>query len=234
MKTKGSVLTKEERDVLILAAIRPNGTQLSNSEIAERIGVPVNRVKTIIHRSCLKLKARNRNEALVFAILKKGEINLNDVFPLDELAEIFSSLGPEALRWIAHLVRQELESGHLPRKDESITQPYRRQSSLLTPRERDVLILISRGLTNKDIADRLCMSTSAVRTFLYRACAKLGTSRRADAVVWAIKQGEISSGDISSLNELVKVLAPLGVESIEKMAHLLNQKNEHPTATVDS
>ena len=223
MKTKSTVLTKEERDILILGTIHPRGKHLSNSEIGQRLGISVSRVKNLIHHACVKLEAHNRIEAIFFA-MKRGEISLNEVYSLDEIAEILSSLSPDMLRRIAHLVRQELEHGHLPRKDEQIILTDRRQDTTLTERERDVLILAGRGLTNMEIADRLYISISAVRTFLNRACTKLGARKRADAVVLALKQREISVGEITSLNEVVQGLAPLGAESVEKMAQLRNQK----------
>jgi DNA-binding CsgD family transcriptional regulator len=223
MKTKSTVLTREERDILILGTINPRGEHLSNIEIGQRLGISVSRVKTLIHQACVKLEAHNRIEAIFFA-MRQGEISINEVYSLDELAEILSSLSPDMLRMIAHLVRQELEHGHLPGKDAQIICTDRRQDTTLTKRERDVLILAGRGLTNIEIADRLYISIGAVRTFLNRACTKLGARKRSDAVVLALKQRELSVGEILSLNEVVQGLAPLGAETIEKMAQLLNQK----------
>jgi len=223
MKTKSTLLTKEERDTLILGTIHPRGKHLSNSQIAQRLGISVSRVKNLIHQACLKLEAHNRIEAIFFA-MKRGEISLNEVYSLDEIAEILSSLSPDMLRRIAHLVRQELEHGYLPGNDEQIMCTDRRQDTTLTKRERDVLILAGRGLTNREIADKLYITPSAVRTFLNRACTKLGARKRADAVVLALKQREISVGEITSLNEVVQGLAPVGAESLEKMAQLRNQK----------
>lgn len=229
MKTKRTVLTREERDILILGTINPCGKHLSNSEIGQRLGISVSRVKNLIHQACVKLGAHNRNEA-IFIAMRRGELSLNEVYSLDELAEILNSLSPDMLRRIAYLVRQELEHGHLPGKDEQITCTDRRQDTTLTKRERDVLILAARGLTNKEIADRLYISISAVRTFLNRAFTKLGACKRADAVVLALKQREISVDEISSFNELLQFLAPLGTDSVEKMAQLLNQKlGQEPT-----
>ena len=231
MKTKSTVLTREERDILILGTINPRGEHLSNIEIGQRLGISVSRVKTLIHQACVKLEAHNRIEAIFFA-MRRGEISLNEVYSLDELAEILSSLSPDMLRRIAHLVRQELEHGHLPGKDEQIICTDRRQDTTLTKRERDVLILAGRGLTNIEIADRLYISIGAVRTFLSRACTKLGARKRSDAVVSALKQREISVGEILSLNEVVQGLAPLGAESVEEMAQLLNQKlGQEPVPT---
>ena len=230
MKTKSTVLTREERDILILAAL--HGQHLSNTDIARSLGISVSRVKTLIHQACVKLEAHNKNEAIFVAIMKRGEISPTEFYSLDELAEILISLSPDMLRRIAHLVRQELEHGQLPSKDEQIICTDRRQDAILTKRERDVLILVTRGLTNKEIADRLCISISAVRTFLNQACTKLGARKRADALVLALKQREISLGEIFSLNEVVQSLAPLGAESIEKIAQLLSQKlGQEPVPT---
>jgi DNA-binding CsgD family transcriptional regulator len=223
MKTSSIVLSKEERDILVLGTIHPHGKHPSNSEIGQSLDMSVSRVKNLIHKTCLKLGAHNRNEAVLLALIR-GDIRINELYSLDELTEILSSLSPDTLRRIAHLVHQELEHGHLPGKDEQIILSDRRQKSILTRRERDVLILACRGLTNKEIADRLYISISAVKTFLNRAGTKLGACKRDNAVVLALKQREISVGDILSLNEVVQGLAPLGSESIEKMAQLLNQK----------
>ena len=229
MKTRNTILTREERDILILVSLHPGGKHLSNSEIGQRLGISVTRVKTLMHQACAKLKAHNRNEA-VFLAMRQGEISLNELFPLDELAKILSSVGSDMLREIAQRVRSELEHEHLPDKVEPILNTDREKKGILTNRERDVLILASRGLSNAEIADKLTMSTSAVRTFLYRAFTKLGVERKADAVELALEKREISVGEISSLAELVDFLAPLGAESIEKMAQLLDEKlGKEPT-----
>ena len=223
MKMKSTILTKEERDILILAAL--HGQHLNNAEIAQRLGMSVKRVKTLIHQACIKLGAHNKNEAVVSAI-KRGAISPTEFFSLDELAELFCSFSPDMLTRIAQLVRQEVEHGQPPQVDEQIICGARRQDSVLTKSERDVLILAGRGLTNKEIADRLCLANGTVRVFLNRAWTKLGASNRAEAVVLALKQREITVGEIASLNEIVQYFAPLGAESVEKMAQLLDQKLE--------
>lgn len=222
MERRSAVLTREERDVLILGALHPGGKHISNEQIGQRLGIPLTKVKTLLHQACAKLEASNRNQAIFLAMIR-GEITVDELVSLDELAEILSSLGPDTLREIAHLVRQEQEYGCLPERDEQIIPKDRRQDGLLTNRECDVLILASRGLGNQEIAAELCMSASAVRTFLYRAFKKLGARRRADAVRLALKQREIGVGEISSLDELLRFLLPLGAESIEKMADLIEE-----------
>ncbi len=51
---------------------------------------------------------------------------------------------------------------------------------LLTDREREIVTLAARGLSNRAIADRLVLSVRTVENHLYRASAKLGTNDRND------------------------------------------------------
>jgi DNA-binding NarL/FixJ family response regulator len=55
----------------------------------------------------------------------------------------------------------------------------------LSPRERDVLRLVARGATNREIAGELGLGQETVKTLLARSCAKLGVHRRRDAAIAA-------------------------------------------------
>jgi len=231
MITRDSILTREERDILILVAVHPGLKHLSNSGISQHLGMPVARVKTLLHQACVKLGADNRNEAVLLA-LRRGEIHLYELLSLEELAEILSSLDPGVLREIADDVRHRRMPGALSEEGKKIIPVARRLPGKLTNRERDVLILVSHGLTNLEIAGKLCISSSAVRTFLDRAFKKLGATKKADALQLALKQREISVSEISSKEELTYYLAPLGAESVEKLAQLLEEKQRNePFAT---
>ncbi|MFZ3345571.1 helix-turn-helix transcriptional regulator [Mycobacterium sp.] len=50
----------------------------------------------------------------------------------------------------------------------------------LTGREREVVELVTAGLSNRDIADRLVMSVRTVEGHVYRACQRVGATSRAD------------------------------------------------------
>lgn len=62
----------------------------------------------------------------------------------------------------------------------------------LSPREREILGLLSQGLSGEEAAKRLCLSSETVRTHVRNAMAKLGASTRVHAVALALQSGEIS------------------------------------------
>jgi DNA-binding NarL/FixJ family response regulator len=59
----------------------------------------------------------------------------------------------------------------------------------LTPREREVVALIATGLSNEEIAGRLYVSQSTVKTHANRAMMKVGARDRAQLVVFAYQAG---------------------------------------------
>ena len=62
----------------------------------------------------------------------------------------------------------------------------------LSPREMDVLHLLARGLSNKEIASQLGLVVGTVKIHVANVFAKLGVSDRTQALVTAVKRGIIS------------------------------------------
>jgi len=59
----------------------------------------------------------------------------------------------------------------------------------LTEREREVLELIARGLTNREIAEKMVISEKTVKTHVSNLLDKLGLEDRTRAAIWALKHG---------------------------------------------
>jgi DNA-binding NarL/FixJ family response regulator len=59
----------------------------------------------------------------------------------------------------------------------------------LTDREVEVLALVTQGLSNNEIADRLFLSINSVKSYIRSAYAKIGVRSRTQAVAWCLLHG---------------------------------------------
>ena len=65
----------------------------------------------------------------------------------------------------------------------------------LTPREVEVLALITQGMSNQDIAERLYLSINSVKTYIRSAYAKIEVTSRSQAVAWCLLNGFAPADD---------------------------------------
>jgi DNA-binding NarL/FixJ family response regulator len=125
-----------------------------------------------------------------FTALKAGASGflLKDVPPSDLISAIHSVHAGDAVV-APSTTRRLLQrfTAHLPAR--ATTEPA--GLGQLTVREREVLVLVGRGLSNSEIADRLTLAEATVKTHLGRVLAKLGLRARAQVVVYAYESGLI-------------------------------------------
>lgn len=124
------------------------------------------------------------DDELVFEALRVGAAGylLKD-FPAEELVKAIRTVhhggGVLIPPPIAAKVVAELRRSH------GATAPR----EPLTAREEEVLGLVARGLSNREIAQTLHLSEGTVKNALSRIYAKLGARDRTQAALWAVRRG---------------------------------------------
>ncbi len=61
------------------------------------------------------------------------------------------------------------------------------RSTVLTPREIEILTMVAQGAPNQKISEDLCVSPHTVKTHLYNIYKKIEVPNRLQAALWAVK-----------------------------------------------
>lgn len=127
----------------------------------------------------------------VLAVISGGDrASLRRFLTQGAAAVLDASCGETAFRAAAVAVQQGLAVWE---PEERVLEPMDRRAVVpLSPRERDVLARVAAGLTTKVIARQLALSPNTVKFHLRAAFDKLEVTSRAEAVVTAIRRGELS------------------------------------------
>jgi DNA-binding NarL/FixJ family response regulator len=98
--------------------------------------------------------------------------------------------GPQIVAALERVMRGEIVI--LPGRSETSVDgagDWPGRSAGLTPREAEILALITQGLTNQDIATRAFLSINSVKTYIRSAYRKINVTRRSQAVLWGVENG---------------------------------------------
>jgi DNA-binding NarL/FixJ family response regulator len=119
----------------------------------------------------------------VYAALRAGASGflLKDAAPTEIVAAIRAVAAGEA--WLDPTVTRQLIDEFAARPEQHTPTPA--QMAQLTPREREVLILLAQGLSNTEVAGQLFISEATVKTHLAHVMAKLSVREKTQAVIAA-------------------------------------------------
>ncbi|MDZ5662839.1 response regulator transcription factor [Nocardioides sp. S-58] len=100
-------------------------------------------------------------------------------------------LAPEVTRRVISQMAGERKAAEAPTSGRAADRPEPPGLARLTAREREVLVLLGRGLSNGEIAGELVLGEATVKTHVSNVLAKLHLRDRVQAVVFAYEAGLI-------------------------------------------
>jgi DNA-binding NarL/FixJ family response regulator len=178
-----AVIEKLKPDVAIIDISMP---KLSGVEVIRRIKPHLPSIAVLV------LTAYD-NDEYIFAVLEAGAAGylLKDI-PGKEIVEAVRSvysgesvLHPSVARKV---IQRAIGTAARPNRDEAVE---------LSEREQEVLKMIAKGLSNKDIAEKLIISSRTVQGHINKIFQKLNVGSRTEAIFQSVKKGWISFDDLS-------------------------------------
>jgi two-component system, NarL family, response regulator DevR len=133
--------------------------------------------------ACLMLTAFSDDNALFSAIMAGArgyilkQVQGNDL--IDSIRRV--AVGEQLLDpAVTARVLDRLRTPEIPEAD---------PLAMLSPQERQILMLIAEGLTNRQIGERLFLAEKTIKNYVSSVLSKLGMERRTEAAVFASKLG---------------------------------------------
>ncbi len=180
-------LAKELKPHVVVMDVRM--PKMSGVEATRRIKQELPEVAVLV------LTAHDDDE-YVFALLQAGANGyLLKTAEMEELVKAIRAVaaGQSALDPVVtgKVVAQFASGRSLPDVLANVKDEYEG----LTEREMEILRLVGKGLTNKDIGQQLYISDRTVQAHLSNIFSKLGVTSRTEAVMYAVRRGWISAGE---------------------------------------
>jgi NarL family two-component system response regulator LiaR len=143
-------------------------------------------IKLLSPRTAVLILSAYDDDEYVFALLKVGAAGylLKNVSG-DELTRAIRAVYKGEPVLDPMVARKVMNYFKLPGKGRGLEKP----SEHLSNRETDILKLAAKGMTNKDIADKLHLSNRTVEGHLRTIFNKLGVGSRTEAVLYGLRKG---------------------------------------------
>lgn len=170
--------------VVLMDLTMPGGSSIQK---IERLGreFPLTRVLVLtMHDDMVYFRAAIAAGASGFLIKTTGDLDL-----LHGVREVHRGRPVTNLPFAPPFVIKE-RGGKSAKKVEVMAG----SSSLLSPRELEVLELLAQGFTNQEIGSKLDLSVKTVETYRARISTKLSLKKRADLVRYAVETGLLNLG----------------------------------------
>jgi len=154
------------------------------------------RIKQELPEVAVLVLTAHDDDEYVFALLQAGANGyLLKTAEMEELVKAIRAVaaGQSALDPVVtgKVVAQFASGRSLPDVLANVKDEYEG----LTEREMEILRLVGKGLTNKDIGQQLYISDRTVQAHLSNIFSKLGVNSRTEAVMYAVRRGWISAGE---------------------------------------
>jgi DNA-binding NarL/FixJ family response regulator len=140
-----------------------------------------------------KIKENGNHAKVIFLTMHDDDTLVEEAFRCGANGYVLKqAAGEELVEAIKQVAQGNRYVTPLVKSRRADRVPRGAQKSMITPRQREVLKLISRGLTMKEIAAELAISTRTAESHKYEMMEALGVSTTADLIKYALKVGLIS------------------------------------------
>jgi DNA-binding NarL/FixJ family response regulator len=177
-----------QQTIDVIGDLKPDIVLLNSTmpEMDSIEALPAIREKSL-ETKALMMKANN-NEAAIFKALKGGAKGyLSKDVNISDLIKAIKAVHTGEL-WVERKLIARFFDREAIADSKEEGRPGR-PKKVLTPREKEVLCILTTGCTNKEIAQALFISEKTVKSHLNSIFKKLNVTRRLQAILEAIKQG---------------------------------------------